>query len=328
MILAGDIGGTKTSIALFEDNLRIIEGSQQKFVSKDNTSLWQIIQQYAHVHLQCHDVTMAGFGIAGPVKDGVCVPPNLPTWEPVSAADLAKKLNVKHVALANDLVANAAGIDVLPSGSIDKITDGAIGAHGNRAIISAGTGLGQGSIIWDEHDRKYHPVPSEGGHSEFAPRSELEVELWRYLTQKFGRAEWEHVLSGPGLYNIYVFLRDVKKREEPESLAKDIAAMDKSAAVSIAAIKGNVPIATEAMNMFVSFYGAQAGNVALNVVATGGVFIGGGIAPKILAKLKSSAFIDAFLAKGPMRKLMEGIPVHVILNQDTALYGAAALARG
>jgi glucokinase len=327
MILAGDIGGTKTNMALFEDNLRIVDGSQQKFVSKENNSLWQIIQQYMHAHPQCRDVSLAGFGIAGPVKDNICIPPNLPMWEPVNAADLTKKLNVKHVALANDLVANAAGIDVLPPGSIDKISDGVVGAHGNRAIISAGTGLGQGSMIWDEHARKYVPVPSEGGHSELAPHSELEVELWRYLTAKFGRAEWEHVLSGPGLYNIYSFLRDVKKREEPESLAKDIAAMDKSAAVSIAAMKGNVPLATEAMNMFVSFYGAQAGNVALSVVATGGVFIGGGIAPKIIDKLKTSIFMDAFLAKGPMRKLLEGIPVHVILNPDTALYGAASLAR-
>jgi glucokinase len=323
MILAGDIGGTKTNLALFDESLKMKAGSQRKYASGKHASLEEVLEKYrSEVKAE---ITAAGFGVAGPVKGREVKATNLP-WD-VRADSVGKLLRVEKVALANDLVANAAGIDVLPEGSLETICPGTQDPAGNRAIISAGTGLGQGSMIHDPRRGKHVPVPSEGGHADFAPRSEIEVELWRYLTANFGRAEWEHVLSGPGFFNIYRFLRDVKKMEEPAWLREEIEKGDKSAAVSVAAMNNRAEIAVKTMDLFVGFYGAQAGNAALGVVATGGVYLGGGIAPKILPKLKSPRFIEAFVSKGPMRRLMEGIPVQVILNPDTALYGAAALAR-
>jgi len=323
MILAGDIGGTKTNLALFDDSVRLIPETQRKFSSPEHASLEEVLGKYRQEISA--PISAAGFGIAGPVKDGVCKATNLP-WE-VHGGAIAALLKVSRVVLVNDLVANAAGIDVLPEGSFETLHAGKPDAKGNRAILSAGTGLGQASMVYDPHVNHHVAIASEGGHSDFAPRTELQVELRHYLTSRFGRAEWEQILSGPGFFNCYTFFRDMKKMEEPGWLRDSMSQQDKSAAVSIAALKNQAPIAVAAMELFVSCYGAQAGNVALGVVATSGVFLGGGIAPKILPMLKKQNFLDGFLDKGKMKDLMGQIPVRVILNADTALYGAASLAQ-
>lgn len=325
MILAGDIGGTKTNVALFDSSLKMIDGTQRKYPSQTSGSLEAILDKYlAETNAK---PTAAGFGVAGPVKGGVAKITNLP-WV-IDSAALAKKLSVPRVGLGNDLVANAAGIEILPPGSFEELYAGAPSATGNRAVIAAGTGLGHASLVFD--GKRYTPVPAEVGHGDFAPRNETEVELWRYLTAKFGRASYERILSGPGLWNVYEFFRDAKHIAEPPALTAEIAAAptagDRTAAVSKAALASAAEGAVKALALFVEVYGAQAGNFALSTYATGGIYVGGGIAPRIIPALKTGAFVKAFLDKKPMDKFMAEIPVRVILNSDTALYGAAVLAR-
>jgi glucokinase len=303
----------------------MVEGSQRKYPSQTSASLEAILDQYlAETKAR---PTAAGFGVAGPVKNGVAKITNLP-WV-IDAGALAKKLAVARVGLGNDLVANAAGIEVLPPGSFVELYAGAPNAGGNRAVIAAGTGLGHASIFFD--GKRYTPVPAEVGHGDFAPRNETEVELWRYLTGKFGRASYERILSGPGLWNVYEFFRDVKKIPEPPAITAELAPLakpgDRTPVISTAALAGTAEGAVKALALFVEVYGAQAGNFALSTYATGGVYIGGGIAPRIIPALKTGAFVHAFLDKKPMDKFMAEVPVRVILNSDTALYGAAVLAR-
>jgi glucokinase len=204
------------------------------------------------------------------------------------------------------------------------LNSGSPSPTGNRALISAGTGLGEAGLL--AHPGGYEPFPSEGGHADFAPRNELEMELLRYLMDRFEHVSYERVLSGPGLHNIYQFLRDTGRGEEPSWLAEQLTHGDPSAAIATSALEGTSDICVQALDIFVSVYGAEGGNLALKVVATGGMFVGGGIAPKIIRKLSSSTFIKAFTAKGRMSHLLEDIPVRVITNDKTALLGAGRVA--
>jgi glucokinase len=201
---------------------------------------------------------------------------------------------------------------------------GSKNATGNRAVIAAGTGLGQAGMFWD--GRQHQVFACEGGHTDFGPRNDLEIELLRYLLAKFGRVSYERVLSGPGLVNIYHFLRDTRRGDEPKWLAEAMTIGDPAAAISRAALQGKSPICEQALDIFVAIYGAEAGNLALKILATGGIFLTGGIAPKILPKLSSSIFLNAFLDKGRMRPLVESVPVQVIVNENTGLLGAARCA--
>ena len=228
------------------------------------------------------------------------------------------------VDLVNDLEANAHGISVLAPEDFSVLHPGAADASGNRALISAGTGLGEAGLLAD--DAGYRPYPSEGGHCDFAPQNETESHLLLHLMGRFGHVSYERVLSGPGLYNIYQFFRDTGRAEEPAWLAEEIRQRDPSAVISENALKGSCELCVKTMDQFVSLYGAEAGNLALKTMATGGLFIGGGIAPKILPKLKEPGFLKAFTAKGRVSSLLEAIPVRVILNDKTALLGAARLA--
>ena len=202
---------------------------------------------------------------------------------------------------------------------------GVADAEGNQAVISSGTGLGEAGLYWD--GKKHRPFACEGGHSDFAPRNELEAELFRHLREKFGRVSYERVLSGPGLLNIYEFLRDTRRGEETAALAEEMRRADPAAVISRAALAGKYELCVKALDLFVSVYGAEAGNLALKMMATGGVFVGGGIAPKIIEKLKGPAFMEAFTAKGRMQPLLETMPVRVIMNEMTPLLGAARCAQ-
>jgi glucokinase len=314
MILVGDIGGTNTRLALFEglqhSDIDIFPSAQ--FAGLDEIAAKFLKQTGASVEAAC-------FGIAGPVRDGVSKVSNLP-WV-VDARQIAVKLSIERVSLLNDLEANAHGIAVLQPSDFVSLNAGVAGSSGNRALISAGTGLGEAGLLAEGNG--YRPFASEGGHSDFAPRNELEIELFRFLLKQWSRVSFERVLSGPGLLNIYEFLRDTGRGSEPAWLAERMHGENPSAVISETALAGSAEICVQALDMFVATYGAEAGNLALKLMATGGVFIGGGIAPKIAPKLGDSTFMTAFVDKGRFRSLLESIPVRVIMNDKTALLGAA-----
>jgi glucokinase len=324
MIIAGDIGGTKTNVALFEtdgESLgRIV--TQQSFPSGKYDSLEAILGEFIAAH-KPDNLTQACFGVAGPVVAGRVETPNL-AWK-VSAETLAKTLGVSRVGLINDLEATAYGIEELKPEQFHTLNEGDTERQGHRALIAAGTGLGMAGIFFD--GKRYRPIASEGGHADFAPRNEREFKLLLYLHEKLGgRVSYERVLSGPGLYNVYSFLRDRGYYEEPQWLADEIASGDRTAPVSRAGLEGRVELAVQALQMFVEIYGAMSGNLALIMKSFGGLYIGGGIAPKIIEKLKDGTFMRTYSDKGRMSGLVESIPVRVILDDKTALYGAARCA--
>lgn len=324
MILAGDVGGTKTNVALLETDGQGVGAvvAQRKFLSSAYASLEQIVGEFLSSERQ-PTLTHACFGVAGPVVEGRVDATNL-KWD-VSADRLAGFLGIHRVRIINDLEATAYGIETLSPAQLHTLNNGDRKRGGNRALIAAGTGLGMAGISC--HEGHYHPIPSEGGHMDFAPRNPLEAALLDYLLKdkEFdGHVSYERVLSGPGLLNLYRFLRDTKFAEEPIWLAEELAGEgDQSATVSKAALAGKSELAMKALDMFAGIYGAMAGNLSLLMIATGGCYVGGGIAPKIIEKMKDGRFLEAFTAKGRFQSMLAAMPVHVILDDKAALYGAA-----
>ena len=317
MILAGDVGGTKTNLGIFDDSSGLLDPvALETFPSRNYPGLENIIEEFLQHSGQ--NITHACFGVAGPVRQGLVRTPNLP-WV-IRSAEIASLLKIRSAVLINDLEATAYGVAGLKSESLLCLNPGNE-TEGNQAIIAAGTGLGEAFLYWN--GREHVSSASEGGHTEFAPRTDLEIELLIYLRKRFGHVSYERVLSGPGLLHIYEFLRDSGKGSEPEWLSVRIRQGDPSAAVSAAALEGASQLAVDALNLFVSIYGAEAGNLALKTMALGGVYIGGGIAPKIQRKLVEGDFMRAFTDKGRFEQFMQSIAVHVILNDKTALMGAA-----
>jgi glucokinase len=322
MVLAGDIGGTNTRLALLEGTPdRLVPVVVETFPSAQHKGLEEIVRIFLTKNKQ--EPQAACFGVAGPVRDGRSQVTNLP-WV-VDAREMARDLALDEVHLLNDLEANAHGIALLSETDFVVLNAGVPTPNGNRVLISAGTGLGEAGLL-AEPDGSYRPFPSEGGHVDFAPRNELEMDLLRYLMGRYEHVSYERVLSGPGLHNIHEFLRDTGREEEPAWLAQQIAQGDPSAAISKSALEGTSNIGVQALDIFVSIYGAEAGNLALKVVATGGAFVGGGIAPRIIRKLSSTTFMKAFSAKGRISSLLSDMPVRVITNDKTALFGAGRVA--
>jgi glucokinase len=264
----------------------------------------------------------ACFGIAGPVDGDEVVTPNLP-WR-VRGASLAAVLGLPRVSLINDLEANAYGATALPESDFETLQAGVADPTGNAGILSAGTGLGQAGFYFD--GTRLRPFASEGGHVDFAPQSELEIELLRHLRGKFGHVSYERVLSGPGLVNIFEFLRATGRGSETPELEAELAGSMSAGTIAASGLAGTSSRAVEALDLFVAIYGAEAGNLALKMKATRGVLIGGGIAPKLISKLRGPAFLGAFLNKGRMRPMLARMPVRVILNDQCALVGAAVFA--
>ncbi len=321
MILAGDIGGTHTRLACFtEEGGRLISDIEETFPSRAHSGLSAIVKQFLLAHGQSPSI--ACFGIAGPVKNNRVEATNLP-WI-VDARLLANELNIPTVLLINDLEATAYGVTILGPTDWTVLNVGAPDAVGNAAVIAAGTGLGEAGLYWD--GQRHYPFATEGGHTDFAPRFPLEVELLQFLSAKFERVSYERVLSGPGLVNIYQFLHETGRGDEPAWLTEELRAHDPAAIITQAALAERSALCMQALDLFVSIYGAEAGNLALKIMATGGVFIGGGIAPKILPKLISPLFRQAFVTKGRMRPLLEAMPVRVIRHEQPALLGAARCA--
>lgn len=328
-VLAGDIGGTKTRLAIIDVSGAVpgdITGAtlqtlaEETYPSPDYPTFAGIVQRFLSSH-PC-GCEAACFGVAGPVRNGVAETTNLP-WRLV-ARDLGDALEITRVALLNDLEANAWGIQILDAGDFCVLQEGDPDPAGNAAIIAAGTGLGEAGIYRDRWQQR--PFATEGGHTDFSPASELEIAFLRYLRERYARVSWERVLSGPGLVNIHAFLRAYRKRAVPGWLAEALRSADPAAAISRAALLERDDICVEALDLFVHFYGVEAGNLALKMMATGGVYLGGGIAPKIIEKLRGERFIQGFRSKGRMQPLLESMPVQVILNDRTALYGPAVYA--
>jgi glucokinase len=317
MILAGDIGGTKTILALFETSGRGKPQVEETFPSRDHKTFDEVVETFVSRHRPTVD--LACVGVAGPVKNGRCEATNLP-WV-VDAGDLARHLGISQAWLLNDLEAYAHGIAVLGPEDVFELNAGATDTPGNRGVIAAGTGLGEAGLFWD--GRGWQPFATEGGHSDFAPADELEIELLSFLLKQFERVSWERLVSGMGLVNIYRFFKETGREEEPTWLAEAMRAGDPGAVIAQQARDGRSRLCAAALDLFLALYGAEAGNLALKTMATGGLYVGGGIAPKNVERLKESAFLRRFTAKGRMRPLLEAMPVRVIMNEKTGLLGAA-----
>src|SRR6201994_1667347 len=328
MILAGDVGGTKVDLALCKfDNGQLLTVHDHKYHAREFPGLVEIVEAFL---VECRqtlgqtvDVLGACFGVPGPVRHGRLKLTNLP-WI-LDAAQLRIDLKIEHVFLINDLEANGYGIAELTPDQILVLSKGDPAAEGNRGLIAAGTGLGEAILVWN--GQSYLPMASEGGHSDFAARNEEEIELLRYLQKTVGgRVSSERVISGLGLANIYAFCRDVKGLAEPQWLKERMREEDPNAVIGELGESGASELCAETLNIFISAYGAEAGNLVLKVLATGGLYVGGGIAPKLLKKLQDGTFMKAFTDKGRMSDLLVQTPVRVILESRAALMGAAAYA--
>jgi len=323
MILAGDMGGTKSQVALFA-----VEAGRPKLLTEETyksdeySGLEEVLREFLIAQtelLRDEPIVAACFGVAGPVVGERSKTPNLP-WT-ISAQAIRETVGCPKVELINDLEANGYGILLLEDDELETLQEGSSRPDGNGALISAGTGLGEALLY--RQGKTFQPIASEGGHADFAPRNELEIELLCYLLKRYPHVSYERVLSGAGLFNIYSFLKDSRYGEEESWLRESLEREDPGAAISQSALSGKSDLCIQALDLFVSIYGAEAGNLALKAKAVGGLYIGGGIAPKIISKLREETFLKAFSDKGRLSSLMQAIPVRVILKPNTALYGAA-----
>lgn len=348
MILAGDIGGTKTNLALYDWPTERVEPVRvETFHSADYKSLEEILEEFltppkpptlldeidaapsesdetAGESLPEEPVklTAACFGVAGPVIENHAQTTNLP-WV-VDGAAIAKRFAIPRVQLLNDLEATAYGILLLRPDEVEVLNPGTPPKKRQAlALIAAGTGLGEAILFWD--GKSYRPMPSEGGHTDFAPNNDYEIELLRYLRSQFLHVSYERILSGPGLLAIYEYVRDTKKNE-PTWLAEKIKVGDPAAEIAEAGLKGQAEIAKQSLELFASIYGAEAGNLALKSLSLDGVYVAGGMAPKLIKKLQDGTFMKAFVNKGRYKRLLSNMPVKVVMNQQTALLGAASVA--
>jgi glucokinase len=324
MILAGDVGGTKTVVGLFEDAGDALRAGQEiEYRNAEHPTFEAILDAFLHATSR-PPLSAAGFGIAGVVLAGHVQMLNLP-WS-MDAAALADRLGVPCVGLLNDLEAAAYGMLFLPPSDFCDLTPAIASRRGNIGIIAAGTGLGEAFLHWD--GAEYRPFASEGGHASFAPANDEEMDLLRYLRERFGgHVSFERVLSGPGLVNVYEFLRDSGRGDEPAALRDRLRAGCAPEIVSTAGLSGEFPICARALELFVSIYGSEAGNLALKGLTLGGVFVGGGIAPKILPKMTDGAFVRSFRAKGRRSDVLSQMRVAVALNTKAPKIGAAHYAR-
>jgi glucokinase len=324
MILAGDVGGTKVHLALYNFEAgRLSAVRDHKFPAHEYASLDEVVKAFLTNPAEKQQIVAACFGCPGPVRDGRLKLTNLP-WT-LDVRDLQPSLGIEHIFLINDLEANGYGIPELAPDRIFTLHAGDPAATGHQGLIAAGTGLGEALLIWD--GLKHRPIPSEGGHCDFAARTDREVALLQYLRHTLnGRVSFERVVSGLGIKNVYAYLRDVEKLDEPAWLKSRLQTEDPNSVIGQCAEDGSSWICFETMKIFAAAYGAETGNIALKVLANGGMYLGGGIAPKILKTLQNGAFMAAFLDKGRLSPLLQSVPVRVILDDTCALLGAAAFA--
>ncbi len=344
MIVAGDIGGTKTYLGLFDwQETRVAPIREEKFWNADFESFEDVLEEFLQPPASADEgdgeeaddtgvdedapqisptmpLRAACFGVAGPIVDNRCRATNLP-WT-IDGHALTETLNTSCVHLLNDVEAMAYGVLILEPEETE-VVHGERQEDGTKVLIAPGTGLGEAVLYWD--GERYHALPSEGGHASFAPTTDLEIDLLRYLRTSFLHVSFERVLSGNGLHGIYQFLRDTKKNE-PTWFAERLPTGDPAALIAEAGLAGKPDICVQALDVFVSVLAEEAGNFALKTLARGGVYLGGGIPPKIIDKLRDQRFSQAFISKGRYKRLLSSIPVHVITNDKAALLGAASVA--
>lgn len=321
MVLAGDIGGTKMVLGLFvKGKTRPRLKTTETYSSQKASNLEEIVALF----LEKHNPSVSGacFGIAGPVRGGRSRVTNLPWY--VSEKEISKRFGWDRVRLINDLAATAYAVPLLTKKEVFPLNDVKAPPREPIGLVAPGTGLGQALLVFVEE--RYVPLSSEGGHVDFAPNTEEEVHLWRYLRGKWGHVSIERILSGPGLFDVYSWLRDSGKHREPKWLADALQENDPARVISESALTRAEPLCRAALDTFVSILGAVCGNLALTALTMGGIYLGGGIPPKILEKLKESRFLETFTNKGRFKDLMAQIPVRVILNDRAALIGAAQCA--
>ena len=322
-VLAGDIGGTKTRLGVFEiEDGRCRSLEERGYSSREYPGLDKIVVDL--VGSDGSGCQVACFGIAGPVTGRRMRPTNLP-WV-VDVGELEQCSGIPSVVLLNDLEATGWGVGALDEAQVAVLNPGQPDASGNGAVIAAGTGLGEGGIYWDGTASR--PFACEGGHTSFSPTDDIGDRLLVFLRRRHGHVSWERVLSGPGLADLYRFLLVDADSPEPEWFLEAEKVGDPVPAISAAAIDGRCEVAASTLELFARFYGEEAGNLALKLMATGGIWVGGGIAPKIRAFLEGGAFLQGFLAKGRMQPLLESMPVKIVLDDRAALLGAAACAAG
>lgn len=323
IVLVGDIGGTNIRLGLIRldgDNTTLTLLDEQRFSSKAFPSLGDAVEAYvAKAHAS---IDAAGFGVAAPIQDGECRGPNLP-WA-FSERELSAAARVSHVTLVNDFAALGTGIPFVPASGLLTLQAGISVPRGPIALIGAGTGLGEGFLTWN--NERYVAHASEGGHVTFAPRTEREWAIAQYLQAQFGHVSYERILSGYGLVSLYHYFIDVERFSESEHVRTAMQQSDPAAAITRAALDGTDAACVETVELFLHIYGAQAGNLALTVLPTGGVYVAGGIAAHLTERLQNGVFLQAFHDKGRMSAVLHDIPVHVVVSQTAALYGAAVLA--
>jgi len=318
VILAGDVGGTKCNLALFsEKNGTLTCVFRKRFASKEFAQFDLIVKEFSRVaapHLASDPVVATGFGVAGPVIDNHVRATNLP-WT-VDARTLSSELGVAKIVLMNDLGATGHSIEHLPPEEFCVLNPGKPEPGGTRALLAAGTGLGQSILVWD--GARYRIVPSEGGHSDFAPHTEQQIELLRFMRRRYPQVSWELILSGRGFRTLHEFLAPEVKHasfEDPDA--------DPAPEITQKGLAKTCPVCVETLDLWTSIYGAEAGNLALKVLALGGVYVAGGIAVKIIEKIKDGSFFRAFKDKWHFENLLSNIPVSVVLNESAPLLGAA-----
>ena len=318
MILAGDVGGTKCNLALFsEKGGRLTQVFRQRFASKEFAKFDLIVREFsrqAESHLNGERIAAAGFGIAGPVINNRVRATNLP-WI-VEAEDLRRELHVEHITLANDLGAWGYSLEYLPPEDFLVLNPGKPEPGGTRALIAAGTGLGESILVWN--NGRYNVVPSEGGHADFAPHTEQQIELLRFMRRRYPQVSWELILSGRGFRTLHEFLNPNIRHpsfDDPDA--------DPAPEITQHALDLSCLVCRDVLDLWAAIYGSEAGNLALKVLALGGVFVAGGIAVKIIEKMKDGTFFHAFKDKWKFEGLLSNIPVSVILNESAPLIGAA-----
>jgi glucokinase len=320
-VLAGDIGGTKINLGIFRGGKgRPKPEAIETYRSGEAPGLEDVIASFTLKHPA--PVSGVCLGVPGPVRDGICKTTNLP-WI-VSEPALALRFGWKHVRLLNDLAAACYAVPSLTAEELFPLSRAKIRKGETAALIAPGTGLGMGLLVFT--GAGMIPIPSEGGHASFSPGEEKELDLWRHLSARFGHVSVERLLSGPGILNIYTWLKDSGRFQEPAGMREMIEQGDPARVITETALSMEAPLCDATLDMFVTLLGRTAGNLALTALATGGVYLGGGIPPKILPRLRSDRFLEAFTAKGRLRRFLEDVPVQVILNEEAALLGAAVCA--
>ncbi len=318
-VLAADVGGTKTNFALYEiKNGRLNALRENSYATKDHDSFMHAVERFQGKN--GNKINAICLGVAGPILHNKVKGTNFP-WI-IDGEKISDDLNVDRVTLINDMEANAYGLAAITEDELQTLDKGK-NHPGNAAVISPGTGLGEAGLYWD--GKNYHPFPAEGGHCDFSPRNDFDVQLWRYLHDKFGHVSWERVVSGQGIHNIYNFLRKYREEKEPQWLTKKMEEEDAPIVITQMGKNDKDKICKETLNLFLEYLAVAACQLALKSKALGGIYIGGGILPNLTEYIDGKKFCKTFTDAGRMEDMLKNIPVKIVLNEKTALLGAAYL---